>query len=87
MIKTLHRTTPQLKMTDTHEVGYKPYETGYLSSRRPNTCSLSRRRMDVLGNSNNNNKSNNIDTFKGDFMKSNSMKTKIYNNNNDNTLI
>jgi hypothetical protein len=43
MIKVLHKTTPKLKVSDFHDVSFKPNESGYFSSRRPNTSSFSKR--------------------------------------------
>ena len=52
LIKMIHKTTPQLRVADSHEISEKPQSTGIissrkevriLSSRRPQTCSLSRR--------------------------------------------
>ena len=43
MIKVLHKTTPKLKLADFHEVPFMPNDSGYFSSRRPNTCSLTKR--------------------------------------------
>ncbi len=43
MIKVLHKTTPKLKVSQFHDIPFKPSESGYFSSKRPNTCSFSKR--------------------------------------------
>jgi hypothetical protein len=43
MIKVLHKTTPKLKVAGFHDISFKPNESGYFSSRRPNTCSFTKR--------------------------------------------
>jgi hypothetical protein len=43
MIKVLHKTTPRLKISDFHDIPFKPNESGFFSSRRPNTTSFSKR--------------------------------------------